>query len=1080
MKKTKILALLMSMAMLSSTAMPGTLAISSAEDGTPEYVCGFEEHTHDEYCWEAELTCTEKESAGHTHDEECYTVETVLNCDLTEEPHECTEECEEDCGITVEHVHGDECPTEEKETLTCGKEETEGHTHGGGCYGEAVLVCTTEEHTHTDECVPAAVEIVDVCTDCGVELTEDAVHNEGCPQNETIVEEDAVVEEETFTFEVDAVEASTATSIFWLKDGIFNVESENYIPYSMNNESAPCTIKRGETKLFLYSTYRAVDNIGTWTFDDTTDGEYLRLEVYKNTIVHDYNHGSNLRNAYLKLTALKPTEKIIKLKFTHHTSGTVEYFYIKIEDDENTLYIEDNIATTGCLTAKFKDGSYDDEMIEYVWTKSGGKDIDDHAIDGNSVNVVIDKGGIDKIDIENSQNPMKTYTVEAKNKDTKEVEGKASYAVPYGNEILNGSFEYPMDLNEKESNLPGSNYPNGTTGMYWRTTGLGEYCVHSPGRTKIGQDMEILRAVDGIMAGYGIVKLAEGFEYVGINESNGTIKIRNSFGEIKEYAEGEITAEMVVVDTAFPHGHHCAEINADAPGALYQDVLTNPGAEMYWSLAHRGRNSRTEHGWFNKDGLKVTVNGKTFTDQKDYMYVIIAPTEQVKHITTQDQLDKLIDHAKSEGMSKAGAYEYHDSENNIIIKYSIWEVADDHTAWGKHTILDYEGHNTYTVGDNQYLTRFFFAAGETAKDRDLTASGKDKTYANGNFIDDIYFSENLPYTIAYYLDGELQSGYTETGMKKVGERIEAGKTDQFTGKFLLQTTVNDIDNNGNTFINSFGAGKNVLKLYYVSYGIKIKKTVQIEEWDKLNQTEQEEIRELFEDYTATFQLKDKCGDVISETTVELNSENFTGTAEFLGNDGKSINPVGNTYTIIETEVFTIDGLGLIKKAEDITQIVGENEFFIEIEAINVYNARNSLTIEKEYEGSVEDENQSFLFNVKGMEDTITADIDLVVRVAANDSVTIENLPLGLYTVTELQEWSWRYTLSSIKDTNNTSTMVKDGNVLIGARVKVDSNGNTVTFTNTRDEDQWLSGDCYADNWFGGINGTIDRNRRKYD
>ncbi len=171
MKKTRILALLLSMAMLSSTAMPGTLAISSAIDGAPEYECGFEyEHTHDETCLDAELICTKDESIVHIHEADCYTTEIVMNCDLTEEPHECTEECEEYCEITVDHVHGDGCPTEIKEKLICELEETDPHIHENTCYSEAVLDCGyAEEHTHTTECLrdeDTDISFFDMLTEC--------------------------------------------------------------------------------------------------------------------------------------------------------------------------------------------------------------------------------------------------------------------------------------------------------------------------------------------------------------------------------------------------------------------------------------------------------------------------------------------------------------------------------------------------------------------------------------------------------------------------------------------------------------------------------------------------------------------------------------------------------------------------------------------------------------------------------------------------------------------------------------------------------------------------------------------------
>ncbi len=36
-------------------------------------------------------------------------------------------------------------------------------------------------------------------------------------------------------------------------------------------------------------------------------------------------------------------------------------------------------------------------------------------------------------------------------------------------------------------------------------------------------------------------------------------------------------------------GNQFAELNCQTEGALYQDILTQPGAKLYWSLEHAGR-----------------------------------------------------------------------------------------------------------------------------------------------------------------------------------------------------------------------------------------------------------------------------------------------------------------------------------------------------------------------------------------------------------------------------------------------------------------------------------------------------------
>ena len=64
-------------------------------------------------------------------------------------------------------------------------------------------------------------------------------------------------------------------------------------------------------------------------------------------------------------------------------------------------------------------------------------------------------------------------------------------------------------------------------------------------------------------------------------------------------------------------------------------------------------------------------------------------------------------------------------------------------------------------------------------------------------------------------------------------------------------------------------------------------------------------------------------------------------------------------------------------------------------------------------------------------------------------MTVKNLPVGEYTVTENTDWSWRYTpVNSEK------------------KITLTANGeNAVSFNNKREKVLWLSGDCYVENWF---------------
>lgn len=140
-------------------------------------------------------------------------------------------------------------------------------------------------------------------------------------------------------------------------------------------------------------------------------------------------------------------------------------------------------------------------------------------------------------------------------------------------------------------------------------------------------------------------------------------------------------------------GKQFAELNCEAEGSLYQDVLTTPGETLNYQLAHRAR------------GLKQ--NAKS---EKDTMYVVIMPTQTAieKNVTTQSKVQDVIKNQEK----YPGA---------MVVKYT-----DNDQQWTTHQ-------GSYTVtASGQYSTRFFFVAGETAT----------KNVKEGNFLDDVKFTRS--------------------------------------------------------------------------------------------------------------------------------------------------------------------------------------------------------------------------------------------------------------------------------------------------------------------------------------------------
>lgn len=140
-------------------------------------------------------------------------------------------------------------------------------------------------------------------------------------------------------------------------------------------------------------------------------------------------------------------------------------------------------------------------------------------------------------------------------------------------------------------------------------------------------------------------------------------------------------------------GKQFAELNCQAEGSLYQDVLTTPGETLNYQLAHRARGSEA-----------------TSVAEEDTMYVVIMPTQtaEKEQVTTQERVKDVI----ANQSNYPGA---------MVVSYT-----DNDQEWTTHQ-------GSYTVtASGQYSTRFFFVAGDTAS--------KDNTV--GNFLDDVKFTRS--------------------------------------------------------------------------------------------------------------------------------------------------------------------------------------------------------------------------------------------------------------------------------------------------------------------------------------------------
>ena len=174
---------------------------------------------------------------------------------------------------------------------------------------------------------------------------------------------------------------------------------------------------------------------------------------------------------------------------------------------------------------------------------------------------------------------------------------------------------------------------------------------------------------------------------------------------------------------------------------------------------------------------------------------------------------------------------------------------------------------------------------------------------------------------------------------------------------------------------------------------------------------------------------------------------------------------GTGYTITETPVSgyvtsVSTKVGDDSTAESTSGATKEGSIvedkFTNVEYVNTYApepTNGTLTIKKEFSGCTPESGESFVFTVK---DANGAEVAEVVIYGTGSKTKTLSLPYGTYTVTEDNDWSWRYTASP---TNATAV------------ISADDPNPIVTFTNTKEKKNWLDGSAGVTNNFGDASET---------
>ena len=755
--------------------------------------------------------------------------------------------------------------------------------------------------------------------------------------------------------------------------------------------------KDDQYKQYTYHRY-------TWTIEGNDD----IVKGYATPMSNLTEQLNRYQYPWLSVDALREGTVTVKLNYYYYNgdswwkptgtpvSGSIA-FTIKVTEPTG-LRIVNNIVQDGTLKPVYQNADGTDRTgLTYVWSakffhtdNSGGEteitnedsSIDlDAVYDDGSLNVAIDNGGIrEETDVNgNEVLHVTTYTVTAYDENKNEV-GKASHRVEFGGNVLNGSFEYPA-IPSGSTNYA---FANGTHQLFWRTTAPGPNHM-------LGQDVELGNANPG---------------------------------------------NPYLLDGTAAHGKQYAELNAEATGTLYQDVLTAPGAELSWGFSHRSRKGTGDN----------------------IMYLIIASSEDGAKIHTQDDINNLIRNYTADGETVS-----YDGGS-----YTLWKMEGDANHWQNHF-------GSYTVPDNQYATRFFFAS----------ATGT----TTGNLIDNVTFNQEQRYIIEYYLNGKKVDELTETKTAEVNTTVSPKNlaSDKLKNAILTDSTINGEPYGGETMTilprpdvdTTHRDCRNVLRLYFATGAITVRKVVTIENWDDLTDAERKELG-YDKPYVAKFELYEGApgaGEKVADASISIdliNQSQKTGVAQFMklnpeGSDGSKepYKPKANTaYWVKELNVSTQTPL-----------------YAYELTTTYAPHADGSFTTDKDANGSVTvtnayalhlfeltiktsgvkaiDENQTYIYRVCGA-DAHTKLVDLTVAIHGDGQATVKNLPSGEYKVTQVNTWSWRYTPEQTAERS----------------VTLNANGTVVEYTQKRAHEgdagnkwKWLNGQHWIDNRWKGVSSS---------
>ena len=263
--------------------------------------------------------------------------------------------------------------------------------------------------------------------------------------------------------------------------------------------------------------------------------------------------------------------------------------------------------------------------------------------------------------------------------------------------------------------------------------------------------------------------------------------------------------------------------------------------------------------------------------------------------------------------------------------------------------------------------------------------------------------------------------------------------------------------------------RNVLRLYFVTGAITVRKVVTIENWDDLTDAERKELG-YDKPYVAKFELYEGApgkGEKVADASISIdliNQSQKTGVAQFMQLDDNNkpypYKPKANAaYWVKEVEDVSTQtplyayGLTTTYAPKADGSFTTDEHANGSVTVTNAYALHLfDLTIKTSGVKPI-DENQTYIYRVRG-NDAHTKLIDLTVAIHGDGQATVKNLPSGEYKVTQVNAWSWRYTPDQTAERS----------------VTLNANGTVVEYKQTRAHEgdagnkwKWLNGQHWIDN-----------------